>query len=58
MRNEDLCLVKTRKKLIEVALPLEAINLASAREKQPGIGAHPRGLHLWWARRPLAAPAP
>ena len=44
-----------KKKLIEVALPLEAINIASAREKQPGIGAHPRGLHLWWARRPLAA---
>lgn len=37
-----------RKKLIEVALPLEAINKASAHEKQPGIGAHPRGLHLWW----------
>lgn len=47
--------VKTRKKLIEVALPLAAINAASAHEKQPGIGAHPRGLHLWWARRPLAA---
>jgi putative DNA methylase len=45
----------TRKKLIEVALPLEAINIACAKEKQPGIGAHPRGLHLWWARRPLAA---
>jgi len=44
-----------RKKLIEVALPLEAINKASAKEKQPGIGAHPRGLHLWWARRPQAA---
>lgn len=47
--------LKTRKKLIEVALPLEAINNACAAEKQPGIGAHPRGLHLWWARRPLAA---
>ena len=46
--------VVTRKKLIEVALPLEAINAASAREKMPGIGPHPRGLHLWWARRPLA----
>lgn len=46
--------VKTRKKLIEVALPLEAINVASAHEKMPGIGAHPRGLHLYWARRPLA----
>lgn len=44
-----------KKKLIEVALPLEAINRASAKEKMPGIGAHPRGLHLWWARRPLAA---
>jgi putative DNA methylase len=46
--------VKTRKKLIEVALPLEAINVASAQEKMPGIGPHPRGLHLYWARRPLA----
>ena len=45
--------VVTRKKLIEVALPLEAINAAAAREKMPGIGPHPRGLHLWWARRPL-----
>ena len=45
----------TPKKLIEVALPLEKINEASAHEKMPGIGAHPRGLHLWWARRPLAA---
>lgn len=44
-----------RKKLIEVALPLDAINKASAYEKMPGIGPHPRGLHLWWARRPLAA---
>jgi putative DNA methylase len=43
-----------RKKLIEVALPLAAINKAAASEKQPGIGAHPRGLHLWWARRPQA----
>lgn len=48
-------IVKTPKKLIEVALPLDAINEACAHEKQPGIGAHPRGLHLWWARRPLAA---
>ncbi|WP_046663840.1 DUF1156 domain-containing protein [Microcystis aeruginosa] len=43
-----------RKKLIEVALPLEAINVESAYEKKPGIGSHPRGVHLWWARRPLA----
>ncbi|WP_334149215.1 DUF1156 domain-containing protein [Hyphomicrobium sp.] len=47
--------VKAPKKLIEVALPLDAINEACAYEKMPGIGAHPRGLHLWWARRPLAA---
>src|SRR5688572_17771876 len=46
--------VKTRKKLIEVALPLEAINVASAREKSIRHG-HPSTLHLWWARRPLAA---
>lgn len=45
----------TIKKLIEVALPLEAINAESAYEKMPGIGAHPRGLHLWWARRPFVA---
>jgi putative DNA methylase len=44
----------TRKKLIEVALPLEAINEASAREKSIRHG-HPSTLHLWWARRPLAA---
>jgi putative DNA methylase len=44
----------TRKKLIEVALPLEAINVASAREKSIRHG-HPSTLHLWWARRPLAA---
>ena len=43
----------TRKKLIEVALPLEAINTASAREKSIRHG-HPSTLHLWWARRPLA----
>ncbi len=42
------------KKLIEVAIPLEAINLASAREKSIRHG-HPSTLHLWWARRPLAA---
>lgn len=47
--------IKTPKKLIEVSLPLDAINAASAYEKLPGIGAHPRGLHQWWARRPLSA---
>ncbi|MBP7676366.1 MAG: DUF1156 domain-containing protein [Thermoanaerobaculia bacterium] len=44
----------SRKKLIEVALPLKAINEASAREKSIRHG-HPSTLHLWWARRPLAA---
>jgi len=43
-----------RKKLIEVALPLEEINKQSAREKSIRHG-HPSTLHLWWARRPLAA---
>src|SRR6202049_388949 len=46
--------MRTRKKLIEVALPLDAINKASAREKSIRHG-HPSTLHLWWARRPLAA---
>jgi len=41
--------VRTRRKLIEVALPLEAINVASAREKSIRHG-HPSTLHLWWAR--------
>lgn len=43
-----------RKKLIEVAMPLDAINAASATEKSIRHG-HPSTLHLWWARRPLAA---
>jgi putative DNA methylase len=46
--------VKQATKLIEVALPLDAINIASAREKSIRHG-HPSTLHLWWARRPLAA---
>ena len=46
--------VRPRKKLIEVALPLNAINTASSREKSIRHG-HPSTLHLWWARRPLAA---
>ena len=46
--------IKTPKKLIEVALPLDDINEASAREKSIRHG-HPSTLHLWWARRPLAA---
>ncbi len=43
-----------KKKLIEVALPLAVINAESAREKSIRYG-HPSTLHLWWARRPLAA---
>lgn len=43
-----------KKKLIEVALPLEVINRESAREKAIRHG-HPSTLHLWWARRPLVA---
>src|SRR5690349_2744017 len=43
-----------KKKLIEVALPLDAINAEAAREKSIRHG-HPSTLHLWWARRPLAA---
>lgn len=46
-------MMPTIKKLIEVALPLEAINAESAREKSIRHG-HPSTLHLWWARRPLA----
>ncbi len=46
--------VTERRKLIEVALPLEAINREAAREKSIRHG-HPSTLHLWWARRPLAA---
>jgi len=43
----------SKKKLIEVALPLEEINRQSSREKSIRKG-HPSTLHLWWARRPLA----
>lgn len=46
--------IKSPKKLIEVALPLDDINEASAREKSIRHG-HPSTLHLWWARRPLAS---
>src|SRR6201990_1773298 len=46
--------LKAPKKLIGVALPLDAINVAAAREKSIRHG-HPSTLHLWWARRPLAA---
>ena len=46
--------IKSPRKLIEVALPLDAINIAAAGEKSIRQG-HPSSLHLWWARRPLAA---
>lgn len=46
--------IKSPKKLVEVALPLDDINAAAAREKSIRHG-HPSTLHLWWARRPLAA---
>src|ERR1700728_3414206 len=46
--------IKSPRKLIEVALPLDAMNVACAREKSIRHG-HPSTLHLWWARRPLAA---
>ena len=46
--------IKHRKKLIEVAIPLDAINAASIREKSIRH-CHPSTLHLWWARRPLAS---
>lgn len=55
MQNKKEVKVYSPKKLIEVALPLDDINEACAYEKLPGIGPHPRGIHLWWARRPLAA---
>jgi putative DNA methylase len=46
--------IKSPRKLIEVALPLDAINAACSREKSIRHG-HPSTLHLWWARRPMAA---
>jgi len=44
---------QSRTKLIEIALPLPEINDASAYDKMPGIGPHPKGIHHWWARLPL-----
>ncbi|MCV7377655.1 DUF1156 domain-containing protein [Mycobacterium alsense] len=44
-----------KRKLIEIALPLEAINREATYEKVPAIRPHPRTLHLWWARRPHVA---
>jgi putative DNA methylase len=51
--NAERNRVATKRKLIEVSLPLEEINAQSAREKSIRHG-HPSTLHLWWARRPLA----
>ena len=47
--------VLTGKRLIEDALPIAAINVVAQREKIGHAAVHPRKLHLWWARRPLAA---
>lgn len=52
--TNDIYPIKSPKKLIEVALPLDVINTACVREKSIRHG-HPSTLHLWWARRPLAA---
>ena len=51
---EHIYPLKVRKKLIEIAIPLKSINEASVREKSIRYG-HPSTLHLYWARRPLAA---
>ena len=53
-KESNMQKVKSPKKLIEVALPLDDINIATAREKTIRHG-HPSSLHMWWARRPLAA---
>jgi putative DNA methylase len=47
--------IKSPRKLIEVALPLDAISAGCEQEKNPFLKGHPRSVHLWWARRPLAA---
>ncbi|STO36146.1 Protein of uncharacterised function (DUF1156) [[Flavobacterium] thermophilum] len=47
-------ILEFKKKLIEVALPLDAINKASSREKSIRHG-HPSTIHLWWSRKPLAS---
>ncbi len=53
MESSSIPLNAMPKKLIEVALPLPEINDASAYDKMPGIGPHPKGIHHWWARLPL-----
>lgn len=56
--NQDIATsmteIRSPRKLIEVAVPLDDINVAAAREESMQHG-HPSTLHLWWARRPLAA---
>src|SRR2546422_10023117 len=47
--------MSSKKKLIEVALPLEAINSESLRRKQKAPKGWPTSFHKWWAQRPLAA---
>lgn len=47
--------IKTPKKLIDVALPLDDINVACDKEANPFVAKHPRSLHIWWARRRLVA---
>lgn len=54
MASSKFAAIKSPRKLIEVALPLDKINAAASREKSIRHG-HPSTLHLWWARRPLAA---
>ncbi len=43
-----------RRKLIEVSLPLNSLNVAAQKDKNPFLKGHPRSLHLWWSRKPLA----
>src|SRR5579863_7976836 len=54
MASGKIVAIKSPRKLIEVALPLDIINAAASKEKSIRHG-HPSTLHLWWARRPLAA---
>ena len=44
----------SRRKLIEVSLPLNSLNVAAQKDKNPFLKGHPRSLHLWWSRKPLA----
>ncbi|MBX9878970.1 MAG: DUF1156 domain-containing protein [Candidatus Obscuribacterales bacterium] len=44
----------SRQKLIEVTLPLNSLNIAAQKDKNPFLKGHPRSLHLWWSRKPLA----